>query len=194
VPVSPTRGFGLLERFLARKRAHRAMACLAGVDRSGAHLDIGSGAFPEILAASSFAERIALDRIPCRLTRADWVEWDLLAGRGLPFAPERFAAVTMLAVIEHLAPDHLPRLFRDVHRVLRPGGRLVITTPAAWTHLLLRCMAVCRLVSAIEIAEHQQQFTEQDLRAHLQSAGFAAAAIGVGTFEAGMNLWAVAER
>ena len=46
----------------------------------------------------------------------------------IPFDSESFDAVVFSEVIEHLAGSPLPAL-REMARVLRPGGRLVITTP-----------------------------------------------------------------
>jgi SAM-dependent methyltransferase len=46
----------------------------------------------------------------------------------LPFDSTQFDAVVFSEVIEHLAGSPLPAL-REMARVLRPGGRLVITTP-----------------------------------------------------------------
>jgi SAM-dependent methyltransferase len=44
----------------------------------------------------------------------------------LPFDDESFDEVLCLSIIEHL--DYVPVL-RDLHRILRPGGRLEITGP-----------------------------------------------------------------
>ncbi|HVF09328.1 MAG TPA: class I SAM-dependent methyltransferase [Abditibacteriaceae bacterium] len=46
----------------------------------------------------------------------------------LPFADGSFDVVTMLDVLEHLRDDS--RALREIHRVLRPGGALVLSVPA----------------------------------------------------------------
>lgn len=46
----------------------------------------------------------------------------------LPFADNSFDVVTMLDVLEHLSDDALA--LSEVHRVLRPGGALVLSVPA----------------------------------------------------------------
>ena len=40
----------------------------------------------------------------------------------LPFEDNFFSVVTLLAVVEHLNPDSMAILFRESHRVLKPGG------------------------------------------------------------------------
>ncbi len=45
----------------------------------------------------------------------------------LPFPDEYFDGVTMLAVLEHVFDPYA--VIREVHRVLRPGGELVIDVP-----------------------------------------------------------------
>lgn len=46
----------------------------------------------------------------------------------LPFPDERFDLVTLLDVIEHVPDGEEPRVLAEARRVLRPGGRLVIST------------------------------------------------------------------
>jgi len=49
----------------------------------------------------------------------------------LPFADGSFECVTCTEVVEHVPPELRAAAFREIHRVLRPGGRLVLTTPHA---------------------------------------------------------------
>lgn len=47
----------------------------------------------------------------------------------LPFEAEHFDCVITFQVIEHIRRD--ADFIREIHRVLRPGGRLILTTPNA---------------------------------------------------------------
>ena len=57
----------------------------------------------------------------------------------LGFPDNYFDYVTMLAVIEHISDPGA--LLRDIHRVLKPGGRLVLTTPKRGAEFLIRLYA-----------------------------------------------------
>jgi SAM-dependent methyltransferase len=60
-----------------------------------------------------------------------------LSTQTLPYEDEYFELVILAEVIEHLTnPDHA---LREIHRVLKPGGVLLLTTPnlASWVNRLL---------------------------------------------------------
>jgi SAM-dependent methyltransferase len=50
-------------------------------------------------------------------------------GESLPFADASFDTAVSLDCIEHIRPQELPRYFTEIHRVLRPGGRLLLSAP-----------------------------------------------------------------
>ena len=201
LPSRATRGHGLVEGILARKRCAMALHLLREVSPLHAVLDIGCGSFPTLLDAVSADRRVGIDQLiseDAQRTFAargiDLVRHDIAAQPRLPFDDEAFDAVTMLAFIEHISLEVATALMPEVHRVLRPGGVLVLTTPPPWTDRLLRVMARGRLVSAEEIEEHTSYYSLQALRAVLAGGGFPQAQVETGTFEWGLNLWARAAR
>jgi SAM-dependent methyltransferase len=83
----------------------------------------------------------ALDRDPNALTARDGIRFDAADLNGpLPYADGFFDLVVSLEGIEHLEAPAV--CIREFARVLRPGGRLVLTTPnvnniqARWEYLL----------------------------------------------------------
>jgi SAM-dependent methyltransferase len=194
--VRPTRGKGLLEPFLARLRAHQANLLISPQLRQGRILDIGCGSFPYFLSHTFFTEKFAIERSIPGSTPPDirWFAVDLNHTPQLPFEDGCFSVFTMLAVVEHLDPTQLTSLFREAYRALRPGGRVIITTPAAWSDKLLHWMARVQLVSAEEIEEHAYAYTLPLLGWYFGRAGFAMDKVRFGYFEFRLNMWATAER
>lgn len=194
--VNVTRGKGLLEPFLANRRAATANRLIPSALRSGRILDIGCGSFPYFLSHTSFKEKFAIDQLPPMEDGGDihWHTLDLNKQPNLPFEHGYFDVVTMLAVAEHLNPASLEKLLAEAHRTLKPNGRVVITTPAAWSDGLLHLMARLRLVSSEEIDEHVFAYTLPLLGWYFGRAGFAMDRVHFGYFELGLNMWAYAER
>jgi SAM-dependent methyltransferase len=57
----------------------------------------------------------------------------------LPFPDESFQYVTCLEVLEHLPANLRHAAFREMHRVLQPGGRMIVTVPHAGWFAWLDC-------------------------------------------------------
>ncbi|HEX7117564.1 MAG TPA: methyltransferase domain-containing protein [Longimicrobiales bacterium] len=216
-----TRGKGRLEGFLARHRARMANRLIPDELRGGCIVDIGCGSYPYFLSTTTFAHRFGLDRLASVGTPAaaegpapsgaagsapdvaprvqgpdgiTLIHHDLAERTALPFDDGSVDVVTMLAVFEHLDHDVLRHTLAGIRRILRPGGVYVLTTPAAWTDRLLRVLARLGLVSAEEIEEHKDAYTHARIADLLEHAGFDRAAMRFGTFELGMNLWAMVRR
>ena len=97
---------------------------------SGSHLDIGSGDGSLI---GLLGDRYELTSRACDYTgelmqlpgqQVDIVNLDV---EPLPYADASFDLVTLTEVIEHV--ENHRALLRDICRILKPGGLLVITTP-----------------------------------------------------------------
>jgi SAM-dependent methyltransferase len=194
-----TRGKGLLEPMLARMRTQRANRLIPPELRKGRILDIGCGSYPYFLAHTAFEQKFAVDQLPMPKETADrnrieFFELDLNHEPSLPFQADFFDAVTLLAVVEHLNPESMAALFRECHRVLMPGGMLILTTPAAWSDGLLHLMAHMSLVSAEEIHEHAFAYTLPLIGWHFGQAGFEMSKVKFGYFELMLNMWATARK
>jgi 2-polyprenyl-3-methyl-5-hydroxy-6-metoxy-1,4-benzoquinol methylase len=106
-----------------------------GLGRTGSLLDVGCGdgvlmarVAPEFARVAGVdADRRAIALAQERLSPLGNCDVRHVAGYDLPYADCTFDVVTSADVVEHLTdPDsHL----REIHRVLGPGGALVLTTP-----------------------------------------------------------------
>ncbi|MFH7242162.1 MAG: class I SAM-dependent methyltransferase [Spirulina sp.] len=80
----------------------------------------------------------------------------------LPFADGTFDVVTMLAVLEHI--EHEAAMVKEIHRVLVPGGKLVLTVPSVWAQPVLEFLAYrLKIVSEAEIRDHKRYYDRQKL-------------------------------
>ncbi|MEW5721833.1 MAG: class I SAM-dependent methyltransferase [Thermodesulfobacteriota bacterium] len=95
------------------------------------HLDIGPGTgelialFREYFGVESKACDCTLDRM--RLPGQEIDLLDLNRDRKLPYPDADFDVVTGTELVEHL--EDFRGLIREIHRVLRPGGFCVLSTP-----------------------------------------------------------------
>jgi ubiquinone/menaquinone biosynthesis C-methylase UbiE len=120
----------------------------------------------------------------------DRTEVHLADARRSP-VPDRFAdLVTMLDIAEHLAPEELLATCTDAHRILRPGGRLILhTLPSRSIYEITYRLQRMRPGRGdwpqnprndYERAMHVNEQTVTSLRRVLRKAGFSRPSVGVG--------------
>ena len=197
--INVTRGYGFFESFLARKRASVADRLISLSLRRGRILDIGCGTYPYFLSKVDFKEKYGLDHNLNETYKEQFrginlQRFNIESEKASPFQNAYFDVVTMLAVCEHLTPELLSEKFTEVCRILKPGGRFIITTPSSWTFFILSIMTRLKLVSSMEIKEHKCLYSRFKIYSILNQCGFNLKKIKSGYFELFMNTWITAEK
>lgn len=135
-------------------------------------LDIGSGAGNMAHHLAHYGQVVGLDPNPRPLAVAAGRGLDVVQSMGdqLPFATSEFDLVALLDTVEHI-PDELG-VFAECLRVLKPGGKLIVTVPAfmsLWSY-------------NDEINAHQRRYTAPELAQKLEITGFRVKRISYNNF------------
>jgi len=190
--INVTRGSGLLEGLLAKKRAAKANSLIKDFHRKGRILDIGCGSYPYFLINVDFKNKFGIDP---SLNAQGVKDGKILLRRiditkqKLPFTDSYFDVITMLAVFEHIDAKKLTGVLKEIRRTLKKGGIFIITTPSPWADGLLHLMATMSLISKEEIHEHKHNNQKKRIIDILRDAGFKKENVGSGFFEIYMNMW-----
>jgi SAM-dependent methyltransferase len=113
--------------FLARRGLRRAIEARKGY-LYGKMLDVGCGSKP-YRALFAVDDYVGLE-IDTPQTRARGIADVWYDGKKFPFGDESFDSVLCNQVLEHIfTPDEF---LREIHRVLKPGGHLLLTVPFVW--------------------------------------------------------------
>jgi SAM-dependent methyltransferase len=139
---------------LARRcpRAHAAIDLGCG---NGGFLPSLAALYPSVVGVDAYPESLAAAR-RCA-PEAALIQADACR---VPLAGNQFDLVSALDVLEHVAPESL---LAEARRLLRPGGWLLLSVPAAPV-----------LWSALDVAAgHRCRYTRERLRAELAAVGFA---------------------
>lgn len=108
-------------------------------------LEIGAWANPMIRGEHV----VYMDKHPSPMTPQ--VQHDLEQAP-LPFGTDAFRLVVMRDVLEHLCPKVINGVMRELHRIIAPGGRLILTVPYYKWH------------GAHSPPDHCKYFTEHSFR------------------------------
>ena len=137
--------------------------CRQVTDRRPKILDVGCGTGANLLMLSQYGDAEGVDVSEdalafCRERGLDKVR--LGAGEELPYEDGTFDLVTALDVVEHM-DDDLAGL-REMRRVLRPGGRVLLFVP---TFMFLWGLQD-------DVSNHRRRYRLPELRRVLEQAGF----------------------
>jgi SAM-dependent methyltransferase len=137
--------------------------CRSVTDRRPRILDVGCGTGANLLMLSEYGDAEGVDISEdalafCRERGLEKVK--LGAGEKLPYDDGTFDLVTALDVVEHM-DDDLAGL-REMRRVLRPGGRVLLFVP---TFMFLWGVQD-------DVSNHRRRYRLPELRGVLEQAGF----------------------
>ncbi len=142
----------LLDRLLQRWRIAKA---LPFIPRGARVLDVGcgDGALFRLLG-NRIHQGLGIDPMLAAPVREE--RYALLPGRFPEDLPGTgpFDAITLFAVLEHIPPAQQRPLAEGCARLLKPGGFLVVTSPARRVDRLLRLLFFLRLIDGMSLAEH----------------------------------------
>lgn len=111
----------------------------------------------------------------------------------IPLNNETFDVVTMIAIVEHF--DNVQKIFNEVFRILKCGGKLIITTPTPLAKPLLDFLSFkIGIVDPNEIRDHKNYFWPENIKKMLIESGFKNEGIKNYFFEFRLNNLVVAKK
>jgi SAM-dependent methyltransferase len=123
-------------------------------------LTIGVGATREAEMLARRTRLIAIDRAPINPEAAQFSLATQANALALPFHDGSFDAVFIFDVLEHIDED--ARALEEIHRVLAPGGKLLMTVPAFM--MLFGRQDV--------VSEHKRRYRRKPLARLVERSGF----------------------
>lgn len=179
-----------LQQYFSHQVGHGVVAMLAKTGRlRGDVLDYGCGPgflidhlldAPGLAPAPGSGLRVwgadtsehAIHEVSARLQgRPGFQGISLLRGFPSPFENDRFDVVTCIETLEHLDDDTLHNVVNDIHRLLKPGGIAMFTTPC--DEQLEKNMVYCPFCdSEFHRVQHMRSLSVESMTATMREHGF----------------------
>lgn len=181
----------LLEPFLRKMRIRRIKRYIPG---NCVLCDVGCGFSAKFLhdIAPFIRKGIGIDKKVDNL-KSDKIE--LVRAnieKELPVPSSYTDCVILLAVLEHL--EYPTPVLIECHRILKPGGVLILTTPTPFSKPILEFLSFkLNIVSPVEISDHKNYFNSAQLiRILKEECEFRS--VTAKTFQFGLNNFVVATK
>lgn len=122
-------GFFINHNFHIRRLLYKSLKKNSSL-LSGKILDFGCGSKPYQHLFSNATEYIGVDyEIEGRTENLDKIDF-FYDGKKIPFEDNSFDGILCTEVLEHVF--NIDELLKELHRILKPNGKAIITTPFMW--------------------------------------------------------------
>lgn len=179
-----------LDRVLRWLRWHKV---LPHIEDGAKVCDIGCGPHVQFLREISGRIRrgVGLDKRVENYTEGNIEVKQVYIEDKLPLAFQSVDTVTMLAMLEHLE-NHI-QILEECHRILTPGGKILITVPTVWNKPIGEFLAYqLHVIEEEQYRDHKRYYRKETLKMDLEEAGFVVHTLSY--WELGMNLFAYATK
>ncbi len=167
-----TKSFNKLDEFIANWRLSKVKRYVSKGDRV---LDFGCGYQAYLLRniKGVISEGVGIDTdIEGNTTEGNITLLHQNVGSKLPFEDASFDKIFLLAVYEHIPLDSTIPLLLDFKRILKPGGKLIMTIPTPKGKPVLEFMAFkLKVISAVQIEDHVKYYAKEDIEHDAKIAG-----------------------
>lgn len=182
---------------------HKFRRIVREIDSGWRHLDFGCGPGTFLSLLPMDVSAVGVDIAGAQIAYAQkhygdrTKEFIKIESGHLPFPDETFDSISCIEVIEHLDASTNAAIFSEFLRVLKPGGKLIVTTPnyASWWPVLEKI--VNRLSGVSYEEQHISKFKRGDLDSLFGKIGFSSSAVttfmAFSPFVAGIS-WNLADR
>jgi len=168
-----TKDFNMLDKFIAWARLGKV---LPYVEKNDVVLDFGCGHqvyfLTQVQGKIKKGIGVDYDAEPKKISSNIEIK-HLLFKERLPFMDKTYDKAFLLATIEHVDIDKVPKLFRELYRVLKLGGKVVMTTPTPFGKVILEFMAFkLGIISKKEVGDHKKYYNKKDIDNLAKNYGF----------------------
>jgi ubiquinone/menaquinone biosynthesis C-methylase UbiE len=180
-----TANFNIIDKILMEWRFQRVKQYITAGNRV---LDIGCGTQAKLLHHFSplieegigidYDLEAQIDQDNIHLIPHHFVE-------NLPFPSDSFNKVVMLAVLEHIPLNEVHGDIREIYRVLKKNGLLIMTTPTPPSRYVLEMLAHLGIISKGEVFDHKKYYNRKDIVELCRNSGFKM--FSYNTFQLGLN-------
>lgn len=187
-----TKSFNFFDKLIAR---YRLSVVVKYIEKNDMVLDLGCGVQHYLLdyGKNKFKAGYGLDYDIENCQKENLTLINHKCQGDLPLKDDFFDKVFLLAVLEHIEEKDVAGLFKEFYRVLKKGGRLIMTTPTPWLKPILEFLALkLKIFTSEEVTDHKHYYIAEEIRDLAAASGLCLTKVSY--FQLGLNCLYVLEK